>query len=928
MSSIVTNHISQQLPDFIRSDNPKFIIFLEKYYEWMEQSNNSIGQIESLRNSVDVDIVNDYYLQQIVDEVLPNFPKDVLLDKSKFIKHVGEFYRSKGTPESVKFLFRILYNEDVSIYYPKEQVLKLSDGKWVLPLALRVETGDVNIFDIEKTKIVGDNSKASAVVEKVIKSVDRQLGIEYVELYISNIDKLFLTGENVSTTIVRTNGTTDFVTAKLIGSLSEIKIDPRNRGLFYNGFDPDLDYDGDPVTIVGGLNPTSGNPIGAIATVGDVLRGSVEDIITINGGFGFRDPSLFPDSSLIDFVGGFEGGILGAEAKARISLLDDDYTRSINVTNITLESYYESVIEDVDNIAQTKTIDELSTKQTLNLSSIAYIIVDSSGGGYREKPNVDIYSLYDEELGDTLIIESATAIQGTSVLRDETQDLTDSFEIGERVKLFLKNRYEEIKTVTNVTSNVVTFDSLFQNDVNNLSVYKLNRRVLTDVGSLGRIEILNGGENYAVGEYLIFSSNGRGYGANAEITSVHAGNNGIKTVEFNETVDYVRGGESYTRLDLPTITIDTASGSDAQLVVTEITGEGTDLDLSTSRIGAISTIRVVSYGYDYVSSPVISLRNADLVLSNVTEGQIFISNTRIYQGESNTNSSFSAFVDNFYRANNFLRIYNYKGTFDRTLQLKSDDDVVSGNVVTASFYGDGRAKATATFENGLIRYPGIYLNTDGQPSSDQKLQDENKYHNYSYVINTENDYYKFKKTLKETVHPIGMKSFVTRIDKNSAKVSNNSLDVVYLTQSYVSNTFNIAALSNNMIVTDTLDVSTEVSVGDTIVLKDLSLQINGSANITTSSNVITGNETNFVNDLIEGQIIELSSGNTVSVDSVVNANTILVSEILYLTDTDLTINVRFDTTKNVSFVNTDTILVDTDFVTSNDYVSVIVQKVR
>jgi hypothetical protein len=323
VQSVTSSLVSSQLPDFVRSDNPKFVLFLEKYYEWLEKSNNVIFETNTLYDSKDLDIADEYYLNEIAKEILPYFPKEILLDKSKFIKHVGQFYRSKGTPESLKFLFRILYNEEIDIYFPKEQIIKLSDGKWVLPLSLRVETGDNNIFDIERCKITGTASKSTAIVEKVIKSVDRQLGIQYIELYISNIEKLFTTGENVTTTIVRTDGTEDFVTAKLIGSLSEIKIDPRNRGLFYNGFDPELDYDGDPVTIIGGLNPSSNNPIGAIATVGDVLKGSVDDVLITNGGFGFRSPIIHQNSSILDFTGGFRDVLLGAEAKAQILLLNE-----------------------------------------------------------------------------------------------------------------------------------------------------------------------------------------------------------------------------------------------------------------------------------------------------------------------------------------------------------------------------------------------------------------------------------------------------------------------------------------------------------------------------------------------------------------------------------------------------------------------------
>lgn len=927
---MIKNLVSNQLPDFIRNENPKFVLFLEKYYEWMSNSNNAIGQTEELYNSKDLDLISSTYLEEVVKEVLPYFPKEILLDKTKFLKHAGQYYRSKGSLDSLKFLFRLLYNEDIEIYFPKEQVLKLSDGKWVLPLALRVETGDNNIFDIEKTKIIGETSKASAVVEKVIKSVDRQLGIEYVELYISNIDKLFTTGENVSTTIVRTDGTLDNVSAKLIGSLSEIKIDPKNRGLYYNGFNPELNYDGDPVTIIGGLNPLSGNPIGALATVGQVLQGSVNEIFVLNGGFGFRDPAVNTNSSIIDFVGGFEDGILGSEAKARILLLDDNTSRSLNVSNITIESFYDDTINAIDNVANNKTINELTTKQTLTVYPISFITVDSSGGGYRSKPNTEIYSLYMEEIGDSLIIPTATAIQGTNVIKDETQDLRTLFETGERVRLFLRNRYEDIKVISNVSSNTLTFDSVFENNINNLSVYRLDRRVLKDVGALGRILIQDGGQDYSVGDYLVFSSNGRGYGANAQVTDVHAGNSGIKTVEFIETSDYIRGGEGYTMKDLPMITIDSpGGGTGANLVVTEIVGDGTNLDLSTTRIGAISTIRVVSYGYDYIKSPIISLRNADLVLSNVTEGQVFVSNTRIYQGASNTNSTWAAFVDRFVSSNNFLRIFNYSGVFDRNLEIKSDDNEISANVVTISFYGDGRAKATSVFENGLIRYPGIYLNTDGQPSSDQKLQDDEKYHNFSYVINTKNDYYKFKKTLKEITHPIGMKSFVTKIQDNEKTVSNNSIDVIFITQNLSINTFNTIESTNSIFATgEDSNVQSEISVGDFIILKNLFSQINGTANIVSSSNVVVGNNTNFINDLVDGQTIYLSSGNTVTVKTVINANTIFVSDVLYVTDNNLTINVKFDSTKNVSFVNANTVIVDTNLTSTNNFVSVIVQKNR
>ena len=60
----------------------------------------------------------------------------------------------------------------------------------------------------------------------------------------------------------------------------------------------------------------------------------------------------------------------------------------------------------------------------------------------------------------------------------------------------------------------------------------------------------------------------------------------------------------------------------------------------------------------------------------------------------------------------------------------------------------------------------------------------------------------------------------------------------------------------------------------------------------------------------------------------VNANTIFAQTEFGISNTGSTIRVVFDETKNVSFVNSNTVLVDTNLTTTNNFVSIIVQKVR
>ena len=922
-----SNLVSSQLPDFVRSDYPKFVTFLEKYYEWLETTDKVSYEIDALRNANDIDDADDYYIEQLKKDLTPYFPQDVVADKRLFLKLVTQFYRSSGTQESVKFLFRALYNENIDIYYPKEDILKASDGKWVLPLALRIDTNDNNIFNIAKTLITGQTSKATALVEKVIQSVDRQLGITYTEIYVSNVQRLFATGEQVSATYIdEDTGLNVTVTGRLIGALSEIKINPLNRGLFYNAYDTETGYDGDPVSIVGGLNPVANTPVGAVAYVGAVTKGGITDIIVERGGFGFRDPAINTNTSIIDFKGGFDDVPFGTEAKATINLLDTSTTRLINVSNMsvaTLNGLHANI-----STIESNTITSVSTFSPFSVFPISFIAVDGSGGGYSQKPSVETYSFYNEEYDDILVCTARTIVKGTSLINDTTQNLTVSFEPGDYVRLFINNKLESVREVAYVDTNNLYFNESFKNDITNVSVYKILRNDLYRIGSLGRITINSGGSGYANGDVLIFTG-GSGYGANAYV-NVSAGVITSVTMNNHSSNAFVIGGEGYTRDSLPSINVQSVSGTSANLTVAQITGDGEQYGLTTSRIGAISSLRVISYGYDYVEAPTVSLRNADLVLANVTAGQLFVSNTSVYQGVSNITSTFSATIDSYDPDTTSLRVFNYRGVFDATKTIKSDDGAVSGNIASYLFYGDGNAKATANFENGLIRYPGIYLNTDGQISADKKLQDGEKYHNFSYIIKSQTDYARFKKPLNDIVHPVGTKTFITKIDDNEEMLAEVNTST-FITITSLADTYNIANGSNKIITTNTsANLQATVNVGDVITLANVHRRLQNTVNVVSGSNILFGaaNSVNFINDLQDGDTIYLSTGNTVSIKEVTNSSFAILDTIINVTSTSATVNLVYTATVRANSRNANTIFASSIFTSNGSNLSATIQKVR
>ena len=75
----ISPFIESQVPDFVRSDYPTFLSFLEAYYEWVEQNENAIGAVSRLSSSGDVDTTIDDFVSQFRNTYLLNFPKELAI---------------------------------------------------------------------------------------------------------------------------------------------------------------------------------------------------------------------------------------------------------------------------------------------------------------------------------------------------------------------------------------------------------------------------------------------------------------------------------------------------------------------------------------------------------------------------------------------------------------------------------------------------------------------------------------------------------------------------------------------------------------------------------------------------------------------------------------------------------------------------------
>ena len=91
-----------------------------------------------------------------------------------------------------------------------------------------------------------------------------------------------------------------------------------------------------------------------------------------------------------------------------------------------------------------------------------------------------------------------------------------------------------------------------------------------------------------------------------------------------------------------------------------------------------------------------------------------------------------------------------------TMRLTTEKDSSLGYSNGVKTYGDGVARATSKFLNGLIFGQGTYLNLKGQPSSYSVLQSRD-YNDFTYILSVERPISKYRNILKNLLHPAGMK---------------------------------------------------------------------------------------------------------------------------------------------------------------------------
>lgn len=164
MAVNLSTYVTKQLPEFVRSDYPLFVEFIQAYYEYLNQyEKRNLTELRDVDQTLDSFI---QYFKKELDVLGESYP---YIDQRLFLRKAKQLFVAKGTETAYKFLFKVLYNKPSEISYPWDSVLKASDGKWNQEMSIFVDMTNGSAEDLvsQRIDIIGNNITIKVFVPRI-----------------------------------------------------------------------------------------------------------------------------------------------------------------------------------------------------------------------------------------------------------------------------------------------------------------------------------------------------------------------------------------------------------------------------------------------------------------------------------------------------------------------------------------------------------------------------------------------------------------------------------------------------------------------------------------------------------------------------------------------------------------------------------------
>ena len=323
---------------------------------------NPVNNVQQLTNFRDPDKVISNFLTNFRDEFLKTIPETLAngIDKRSLIKNIKSLYRMKGTQKGHELFFRILFNQVSETFYPRQQMLRVSDGQWDTQKVLRAIASTGNTTNLVGRTITGKTTAATAVIESIKKFIIANREVSEFILNINSMTGTFQIGEEITGTA---SDTDDFFIKATVTGIPGAKTIINDGNLYSTG---------DFLEVTGGGT-------GADISISDIGSGPVSEIVVDNPGSGYSvgDKLVFDNSgtegvNAEGFISVVNGGISGESGtNAEHIVMEDETGRG--------DQYFGN-----------KIVMESATNSDLN--DITDIFLINKGSGYTTLPKVTITS--------------------------------------------------------------------------------------------------------------------------------------------------------------------------------------------------------------------------------------------------------------------------------------------------------------------------------------------------------------------------------------------------------------------------------------------------------------------------------------------------------------------------------------------------------
>jgi hypothetical protein len=216
ITKTISHLIESQFPAHYRENGAELVAFIKDYYEFLETTDKySVKMSKQMFELTDIDESLSSFISHFQNNFLSDFPSIITTDKRFAVKHILDLYSSKGSKNSLQLLLKLLYNQEVDVYYPGDDVIKASDSLWFKPQYLEITKSPRNKTFLNN-QIIGSASGATGFVESL---VTKRINGKLIDvLYLSSVQGDFSYGEQITDDGYLSGSPT------IIGSLTNIEL--------------------------------------------------------------------------------------------------------------------------------------------------------------------------------------------------------------------------------------------------------------------------------------------------------------------------------------------------------------------------------------------------------------------------------------------------------------------------------------------------------------------------------------------------------------------------------------------------------------------------------------------------------------------------------------------------------------------------------